>query len=141
MAKNVPVTSVTPKIKVKASTEKEKASTRKTVATIAALTPAGRVAKTATTAAKAAARIQKLSAAEKAMVKDVKYVAKNAKPGSVQKAMDKMSPAEKRAYSDALRKAAGNKTGIYKKTSPNSPQRVKTKVMNSRGRIITITEG
>ena len=54
MAKNVPVTSVTPKSKVKASTEKEKTSTRKTVAAIASLTPVGRGVKTATTAVKAA---------------------------------------------------------------------------------------
>jgi hypothetical protein len=54
MAKKVPVTSVTPKSKVKASTEKEKASTRKTVAAIASLTPVGRGVKTATTAVKAA---------------------------------------------------------------------------------------
>jgi hypothetical protein len=138
MAKNVPVTSVTPKIKVKASTPKEQASTRKTIATIAALVPAGRAAKTATTAVKAAARIQKLSAAEKAMVKDVKYVAKNAKPGSVQKAMDTMTPKQKRAYSEALTKAAGNKTGIYKKTPLEPAKRVETKIMNSRGKIITV---
>jgi hypothetical protein len=41
MAKNVQVTSVTPKAKVKASTEKEKASTRKTIGNIAAATMVG----------------------------------------------------------------------------------------------------
>ena len=53
MAKYVQVTSVTPKAKVKASTEKEKASTRKTVGMIAAVIPAGRAVKTAATAVKA----------------------------------------------------------------------------------------
>lgn len=85
---------------------------------------------------------KKLTAAEKAKVKDVKYVAKNAKPGSVQKMMDKLPLAEKRAYSEALRKAvpAKKKAAVYKKTPVNVPARAKTKIMNSRGRIITIKE-
>jgi hypothetical protein len=62
--KTVSVTSVTPKSKVKASTEKEKASTRKTVAAIASLTPVGRVAKTATTAVKAA-KVAKAASAKR----------------------------------------------------------------------------
>jgi hypothetical protein len=85
---------------------------------------------------------KKLTAAEKAKVKDVKYVAKNAKPGSVQKMMDKLSPEEKRAYSEALRKSipAKKKAAVYKKTPVNIPARVKTKTMTSRGKIITIRE-
>jgi hypothetical protein len=85
---------------------------------------------------------KKLTAAEKAKVKEVKYVAKNAKPGSVQKMLDKLPLEEKRAYSEALRKSipAKKKAAVYKKTSVDSPVRVKTKIMNSRGKIITIKE-
>lgn len=85
---------------------------------------------------------KKLTAAEKTKVKDVKYVAKNAKPGSVQKMMDKLPLEEKRAYSEALRKAipAKKKAAVYKKTPVNIPARVKTKTMTSRGKIITIRE-
>jgi hypothetical protein len=85
---------------------------------------------------------KKLTAAEKAKVKEVKYVAKNAKPGSVQKMMDKLPLEEKRAYSEALRKSipAKKKAAVYKKTPVNIPARAKTKIMNSRGKIITIKE-
>jgi hypothetical protein len=53
MAKKVPVTSVTPAIKVKAKSKAQQASTRKMVGAIAAATPAGRVAKAVGTTAKA----------------------------------------------------------------------------------------
>ena len=142
MAKKVPVTSVTPASKVKATSKTQQARTRGLVMGIATSTPAGRVAKAGTTAVKAAARMQKLSATEKAKVKEVKYVAKNAKPGSVSKMLDKLPLEEKRAYSEALRKSipAKKKAAVYKKTSVDSPARVKTKIMNSRGKIITIKE-
>ena len=67
MAKNVQVTSVTPKAKVKASTEKEKASTRKTIGMIAAVVPAGKAVKAVASAGKA---VRKLEAAQ--MVKQNK---------------------------------------------------------------------
>jgi hypothetical protein len=54
MAKRVSVTSVTPAIKVKATSKAKQASTRKLVGTIAALTPVGRGVKIAATAAKGA---------------------------------------------------------------------------------------
>jgi hypothetical protein len=57
MAKKVPVTSVTPAIKVKAKSKAQQASTRKMVGAIAAATPAGRVAKAVGTAAKAATKV------------------------------------------------------------------------------------
>jgi hypothetical protein len=140
--KTVPVTSVTPAIKTEAVSEAQKDRTRKLVATIAASTPAGRVAKGVETAAKAVSIAKKLTPAEKAMVKEVKSVAKNEKPGTVQKLMDSLTPEEKRDYSDALRKAAGNRSGIYKKTPAEVPQRIETKIINPRtGKTITIKEG
>ena len=45
MAKKVPVTSVTPAIKVKATSKTQQASTRKMVGAIASVTPIGRAAK------------------------------------------------------------------------------------------------
>jgi hypothetical protein len=57
MAKKVPVTSVTPAIKVKAKSKAQQASTRKMVGAIAAVTPVGRVAKAVGTAAKAATKV------------------------------------------------------------------------------------
>lgn len=66
---------------------------------------------------------KKLTPAEKAKVKEVKYIAKNAKPGSVSKMLDKLPLEEKRAYSEALRKSipAKKKAAVYKKTSVDSP--------------------
>jgi DNA-binding protein HU-beta len=66
MAKKVPVTSVTPAIKVKATSKAKQASTRKMVGAIAAATPVGRVVKTAATAAKAAGTAAKAVKATKA---------------------------------------------------------------------------
>jgi DNA-binding protein HU-beta len=66
MAKKVPVTSVTPAIKVKATSKAQQASTRKMVGAIAAATPVGRVVKTAATAAKAAGTAAKAVKATKA---------------------------------------------------------------------------
>ena len=53
MAKKVPVTSVTPALKVKATSKAQQARTRNLVMGIAAATPAGRAVKTAATAVKA----------------------------------------------------------------------------------------
>ena len=85
---------------------------------------------------------KKLTAAEKSRVKDVKTIVKGTKPGSLQKMMDKLPLEEKRAYSEALRKSipAKKKAAVYKKTPVNVPARAKTKIMNSRGKIITIKE-
>jgi hypothetical protein len=85
---------------------------------------------------------KKLTPAEKARVKDVKTIVKGTKPGSLQKMMDKLPLEEKRAYSEALRKSipAKKKAAVYKKTAVNVPARAKTKIMNSRGKIITIKE-
>ena len=57
MAKKVPVTSVTPASKVKATSKAQQARTRGLVMGIAAATPAGRVAKTAATAVKSATKV------------------------------------------------------------------------------------
>jgi len=57
MAKKVPVTSVTPASKVKATSKAQQARTRGLVMGIATATPAGRVAKTAATAVKSATKV------------------------------------------------------------------------------------
>ena len=75
MAKKVPVTSVTPTSKVKATSKAQQARTRGLVMGIATATPAGRVAKTATTAVKSATKVSSAARANtralKAANKDV----------------------------------------------------------------------
>ena len=75
MAKKVPVTSVTPASKVKAVSKEQQTRTRNLVIGIASMTPVGRVAKTAATAAKAATKVNSAARANtralKAANKDV----------------------------------------------------------------------
>ena len=73
MAKKVPVTSVTPASKVKATSKAQQARTRGLVMGIATATPAGRVAKTAVTAAKAA-KVAKAAKATKSSRQAGDYV-------------------------------------------------------------------
>lgn len=113
MAKNVQVTSVTPKAKVKASTEKEKASTRKTIGMIAAVIPAGKAVKTVASAGKA---VRKFEAAQ--MVKqNKKTVEKVAR-------MQEKTKAEKIAKNSVKVKPAN-------KSNPSNE-----KINNSRGSIL-----
>jgi len=72
MAKKVPVTSVTPAIKTKATSKAERARTRNLVMGIASATPVGRGAKAVATAAKAASGIRKTSTAAKANARALK---------------------------------------------------------------------
>jgi len=81
MAKKVPVTSVTPASKVKATSKAQQSRTRNLVMGIAAATPAGRVAKAGATAAKA------VSSASKAK--------KSVKPLTEPKSAVKVKPAAK----------------------------------------------
>ena len=74
MAKKVPVTSVTPASKVKATSKAQQARTRGLVMGIAAATPAGRVAKTAATAVKSATKV---SSAARANTRALKAANKN----------------------------------------------------------------
>ena len=74
MAKKVPVTSVTPASKVKATSKAQQARTRGLVMGIATATPAGRVAKTAATAVKSAAKV---SSAARANTRALKAANKN----------------------------------------------------------------
>lgn len=66
---------------------------------------------------------KKLTPTEKSRVKDVKTIVKGTKPGSVQKMMDKLPLEEKRAYSQALRKAIpdSKKAAVYKPTKQAKP--------------------
>ena len=97
MAKNVQVTSVTPKAKVKASTEKEKASTRKTIGMIAAVVPAGKAVKAVASAGKA---VRKLEAAQmvkqnKKTVEKVARMQEKTKAEKIAKNSVKVKPANK----------------------------------------------
>ena len=74
MAKKVSVTSVTPASKVKATSKAQQARTRGLVMGIATATPAGRVAKTAATAVKSAAKV---SSAARANTRALKAANKN----------------------------------------------------------------
>jgi hypothetical protein len=97
MAKNVQVTSVTPNVKVKASTEKEKASTRKTIGMIAAVVPAGKAVKAVASAGKA---VRKLEAAQmvkqnKKTVEKVARMQEKTKAEKIAKNSVKVKPANK----------------------------------------------
>jgi len=116
---------MTPQQKAKYQKEWKKPENRKSGEII---TPGSVVRGVAKVAAKVAGKqtAKKLTTAEKAMVKDVKSVAKNAKPGSVQKMMDKLPLEQKRAYSQALRKAVPDKkkAAIYKTVKQAKPSKV-----------------
>jgi hypothetical protein len=82
-----------------------------------------KIASAGIAAARGASAAKTLTPAQKAMVKEVKYVAKNAKSGSVQKMLDKLPLKEKRAYSEALRKSIpdSKKAAVYKPTKQAKP--------------------
>jgi len=73
--------------------------------------------------AKVAAKVtgKNLTTAEKAIVASVKKIAKTGKPGDVQKALDKLSLAERRTYSQALKKAVPKSNKIVKPTKQATP--------------------
>ena len=120
----------------KATDAKPKASVKKLVKDAAINTAmvvgpgkflkSAQIAKAGIAAARGTGAAKKLTTAEKAMVKDVKSVAKNARPGSVQKMMDKLPLEQKRAYSQALRKAVPDKkkAAIYKTVKQAKPSKV-----------------
>jgi hypothetical protein len=92
------------------------------------ITPGSVVRGVAKVAAKVAGKqtAKKLTTAEKARVKDVKVIAKGTKPGTVSKMLDKLPLEEKRAYSQALRKAVPDKkkAAIYKTVKQAKPSKV-----------------
>ena len=92
------------------------------------ITPGSVVRGVAKVAAKVAEKqtAKKLTTAEKARVKDVKVIAKGTKPGTVSKMLDKLPLEEKRAYSQALRKAIPDKkkAAIYKTVKQAKPSKV-----------------
>jgi hypothetical protein len=71
-ARKVPVTSVTPASKVKATSKAQQSRTRNLVMGIAAATPVGRAAKAAGTAAKAASGARKTSTVAQANARGLK---------------------------------------------------------------------
>ena len=92
------------------------------------ITPGSIVRGVAKVAAKVSGKqtAKKLTTAEKARVKDVKVIAKGTKPGTVSKMLDKLPLEEKRAYSQALRKAIPDKkkAAIYKTVKQAKPSKV-----------------
>jgi predicted nucleic acid binding AN1-type Zn finger protein len=118
MAKNVQVSSVTPKAKVKASTEKEKASTRKTIGLIASVVPAGKALKTVASAGKVVRKIQGKQMVErtKKAVNTVADIQQKVKAETIAKNSVKVKPASSAANrleknSMAKAKADTAKTG------------------------------
>jgi hypothetical protein len=81
------------------------------------------IAKAGAAAVRGAGAAKKLTATEKAMVKDIKNFAKGTKPGTVSKMLDKLPLEERRAYSQALRKAVPDKkkAAVYKPTKQAKP--------------------
>ena len=136
MAKKVPVTSVTPAIKTKATSKAEQARTRNLVMGIASATPVGRAVKVAATAAKVAkaetaagASARALKAAQgKSLASPVKKAVakKNSKERLVTKnlakANIKMGVIPKYAYGNAAKVADDIKARDIKfaKKSPNT---------------------
>ncbi len=70
----------------------------------------------ATKVAKAAKATGKLTKDEKFAAKFVKDIAKKGKPGDVRLTLDSMPLNAKRDFSEALTKAAGNRSAVYKQT-------------------------
>ena len=108
MAKKVPVTSVTPAIKVKATSKAKQASTRKMVGAIAAATPAGRVAKAVGTAAKAATKVNSAARANARGLKAANKPTRASKSNEV-KMVNKLAETNKKMGQknpDAVRNAA-----------------------------------
>ena len=98
----------------------------------ASLTPAGRGVKAATTVAKVvktAQAVKKLAPEQKYAVKFVKDIAKKGKTGDVKKTLDAMPSSTKKEFSQALRKAGGDRSAVYKPTKQANPlyQKVQTK--------------
>jgi hypothetical protein len=108
MAKKVPVTSVTPAIKVKATSKAKQANTRKMVGAIAAATPAGRVAKAVGTAAKAATKVNSAAKANARGLKAANKPTRASKSNEV-KMVNKLAETNKKMGQknpDAVRNAA-----------------------------------
>ena len=146
MAKKVPVTSVTPAIKVKATSKAKQASTRKLVGAIATATPIGRGIKAASMAVKAASKItpeaRALKAAQgKSLASPIKKAVanKNAKERLVAKNMAsanikvlKANPKE--AYAKSAKAAEDMKARDIKfaKKSPNTYDKKTMKNIKSK---------
>jgi co-chaperonin GroES (HSP10) len=100
----------------------------KVIAVGASLLPAGRGVKAAATVVKAvktAQAVKKLAPEEKYAVKFVKDIAKKGKPGDVKKTLDAMPSSTKQQFSQALRKAGGDRSAVYKPTKQAMPEKIK----------------
>ena len=99
MAKKVQVTSVTPASKVKASSKKEQASTRKTIGMIASLVPAGKAVKAVASTGKVVRKIQgkQMVARTKKAVNAVADIQQKVKAETIAKNSVKVKPASSAA--------------------------------------------
>jgi len=97
MAKYVPVTSVTPASKVKASSKKEQASTRKTIGMIASLVPAGKAIKAVASTGKAVRKVQaaQMVKQNKKTVEKIAKMQEKTKAEKIAKNSVKVKPANK----------------------------------------------
>ena len=143
MAKNVQVTSVTPKAKVKASTEKEKASTRKTIGNIAAATMVGG-------AVRDVALLAKGVKAGRAAISGTKAV-ENARlaKAAKEKPYAQTYKGKQGVDSDTTIKVKGTpkqtvetgaKVQFKKVIEPNAPKTVKNREARSEKRVKDVTE-
>ena len=143
MAKNVQVTSVTPKAKVKASTEKEKASTRKTIGNIAAATMVGG-------AVRDVALLAKGVKAGRAAISGTKAV-ENARlaKAAKEKPYAQTHKGKQGVDSDTTIKAKGSpkqtvesgaKVQFKKVIEPNAPKTVKAREERSARRVKSVVE-
>jgi hypothetical protein len=143
MAKNVQVTSVTPMSKVKASTEKEKASTRKTIGNIAAATMVGGAVRDVALLAKGVkagrAAISSTKAVENARL--AKAAKENPYP--------KTYKGKQGVNSDTTIKVKGTpkqtpetgaKVRLTKVIEPNAPKTVKAREQRSEQKVKSVVE-
>ena len=122
MAKKVSVTSVTPAIKVKATSKAEQARTRNLVMGIASATPVGRVAKTAATAAKAAAKV----AGKKTVEKRIPATYTKTKQAKPIKVVNKTTPPiYKHAETDSILEQLFAKSLKATKATGGDPKKIK----------------
>jgi len=97
MTKKVQVTSVTPASKVKASSKKEQASTRKTIGMIASAVPAGKAVKAVASTGKAVRKVQaaQMVKQNKKTVEKVARMQEKTKAEKIAKNSVKVKPANK----------------------------------------------
>ena len=143
MAKNVQVTSVTPKAKVKASTEKEKASTRKTIGNIAAATMVGGAVRDVALLAKGVkagrAAISGTKAVENARLAKAAKEKPYAQTHKGKQGVDSDTTIKVKG-SPKQTVESGAKVQFKKVVEPNAPKTVKAREERSARRVKSVVE-